>query len=122
MAGTGTDLPVRVAVPVNPDGTVGARLGQASSIAVTEVNPARDRVCGWAVHQVDWDQSYARGPHATHHARVLRFLREQAVELVVAGGRVGIPMARSLQADGIDLVLGASGDARAAARAAATGR
>lgn len=115
---TRIDVPMRLAVPVNPDGNVAPCWGQASQVAVAEVNGSWNRICGWRVHRVDWDDSYAHSSRASHHNRVLRFLADQEVEMVVAGPRLGLPMARTLASAGIHAVLGATGDARQAALAA----
>lgn len=58
------------------------------------------------------------GTEGAHHARVATFLREQGVQVVVAH-HIGPGMATMLGLMGLTVRLGASGDARQAALAAA---
>lgn len=103
-------------VPVSPDGAVGPSFGKATSVAIARVEG--DEVTGWDVVDVGWDVAHDSGTHGSHHARVVRFLREHGVERVVAK-HVGDPMMRTLDAMGVTAVLGVAGDARAAVLAAA---
>ena len=50
------------------------------------------------------------GPEGGHHARVARFLQDHRIEVVVAH-HMGEPMAQMLDRMGIDVRLGAGGDA-----------
>ncbi len=61
------------------------------------------------------------GSEGGHHARVARFLLEHGTEVVVAD-HMGDPMLHMLAEMGVEVRLGASGDARAAVLAAAQGR
>lgn len=109
---------MKVCVPIGPGGTVGPRWGRADRVAIAEV--ADGAVTGWQEFEVGWDASHDAGTEGSHHARVVRFLRENAVE-VVAAPHVGDGMVRMLGSMGIKLVTGAAGDARTAAVAAAAG-
>lgn len=113
---TDRDELVVVAVPVSPDGAaVGHSWGKADFVAVAVV--AAGQIADWRVHEVGWAQSHDAGTHGAHHARVVRFLQEHRVGIVVAD-HVGDGMRRTLWSMGLVLVTGASGDARSAARAA----
>ena len=105
-----------LAVPVEPDGRVGHTWGKAAAVAVATV--ADGTITDWQVHQVGWDLVHEEGPHGTHHARVVRFLREHGVEAVLVD-HVGDGMRRMLTTMGIALHEGTHGDARAAVLAAA---
>lgn len=100
---------VRVAVAVNPDQTVAAKWGRAPLVATATIAVDRCEVVEWDVHEVNWDQSAARGSHAAHHARVLQFLRQQRVDLVAGPSRIGLAMARSLSNAGLRADLAPSG-------------
>lgn len=104
-----------VCVPVGPDGQVGASWGRAPRVAVAHVTDGT--VLDWQEHPVGWDALHDAGTHGSHHARVARFLREQGVEVVLAG-HLGDGMVRMLGTMQVRTVLGVQGDARAAAAAA----
>ena len=59
------------------------------------------------------------GTEGAHHARIVRFLRDHEVQVVVARG-IGPGMQRTLGSMGVRAVTGATGDARAAALSATT--
>ena len=68
--------------------------------------------------RVAWDRLHDETSEGGHHARVARFLQDNHVEAVVAH-HMGEEMAHMLERMGIDVHLGADGDARAAAISAA---
>lgn len=105
-----------VLVNVTPDGQVGGGWGRAPRIAVAEVEGGA--VTAWAEHDVAWDRRHDEGGEGAHHARVVRFVREHGAQVVVTG-HMGPPMQNTMGKLGVRLVLGATGDARAAAVAAA---
>lgn len=107
-----------VCVPVHEDGTVDPRWGRADRIAVAEV--VAGEIVGWQETVVRWSELHDQGTEGSHHARVVRFLRDNDVEVVVAG-HMGEPMVRMLAKMGLKVHLGAAGDAGAAVQAAATG-
>ena len=74
-------------------------------------------VAQWRTEDVGWDVLHGQGTGGSHHARVVAFLRHNAVTLGVAG-HMGDPMVHTLTKLGVRVVLGASGDARAAVLAA----
>lgn len=106
-----------VCVPVTPDGAVDASWGRAPRAAVMRAEGGA--IVSAEVFDVGWDVLHDVGTEGGHHARVARFLQDHAVEAVVAN-HMGPPMVHMLGEMGIRVVLGAAGDARAAALAAAT--
>ena len=72
----------------------------------------------WEDHAVAWDIAHDEGTEGSHHARIAKFLREYKVEAVVTG-HLGDGMVRMLGTMGIAANLGMTGDAKAAAVAAA---
>lgn len=106
---------MRVCIPVTLDGQVGPRWGRADRVAIAEV--AAGRINQWQEIDVGWDASHDAGTEGSHHARVVRFLRERRVQAVVAG-HIGMPMRNMLARMGLRVVLSAAGDARAAVLAA----
>ncbi len=109
------DAPLVVVVPVDGDGKVGHSWGRAPRVAVATV--AGGRITGWSEHQVGWDGLHDATTEGGHHARVVRFLQEQHVDVVVAD-HMGPPMARMITSMGLTHRLGAAGDAQAAVLAA----
>lgn len=107
---------VIAAVAVEPSGQVGHAWGKARTVAVASVTDGC--IEQWDEFDVAWDESHDSGTHGAHHADVVRFLNEHAVDVVLAS-RVGDGMARMLGSMGVRLELGVSGDARAAVEAAA---
>jgi predicted Fe-Mo cluster-binding NifX family protein len=106
---------VVVAVPLDGD-QVGTRWGRAERVAVAVVTDGV--ISWWTEHAVGWDAAHDAGSEGQHHARVVRFLRDQEVQ-VVAADHVGDGMLRMLDAMGVVLVTGARGPARDAVVAAA---
>lgn len=100
-----------VCVPVMADGQIDPRWGRAARVAVARVE--QGAIVAWDEHDVGWDDLHDRGPEGTHHARIARFLQDHGVTVIVAG-HMGPPMARMLAAMGLEVRLGAAGDARAA--------
>jgi predicted Fe-Mo cluster-binding NifX family protein len=76
------------------------------------------QVVTWEVHPVGWDVLHGEGSEGSHHARIVRFLREHQVDGVVVE-HMGLGMRRVMHAMGIPVFTGAAGDARAALEAAA---
>lgn len=102
---------VVVCIPVASDGTVEHRWGRAPHVAVATVRGSE--IVDWTEHAVRWDVLHDTGSEGSHHARVIRFLRENGVTAVVAS-HMGPPMATSITKLGLALHLGATGDARQA--------
>ena len=96
-------------------GEVGGGWGKARAVAVATVSDGA--ITEWRETEVRWDIAHDEGTEGSHHARIVRFLRDNAVEVVVAG-HMGQPMQNTLAKLGVRVVIGATGDARAAALAA----
>ena len=111
--------PAPVVVAVSLAGTqVGGGWGKAQRVAIARV--ADGTVTDWQEHDVRWDLAHDEGTEGSHHARVVRFLRDNGVQ-VVATGHMGEPMARMLGTMGIRAVVDATGDPHEAALVAAAG-
>lgn len=104
-----------VATPVTADGQSAAAWGKAHWIGVADVRTGA--VVAWQVHEVAWDVSHDAGTHGSHHARIVRFLKEQGIEAVVVD-HMGPGMQRVLATMGIPLLPASPGDARASILAA----
>jgi predicted Fe-Mo cluster-binding NifX family protein len=98
-------------VPVTIDGSVAGGWGRAGRVAVADIS--QGQVARWDEVDVGWDVLHDEGSEGSHHARVARFLRENHVEVVIAG-HMGGGMERMLGSMGIQVVQQAQGDARAA--------
>jgi predicted Fe-Mo cluster-binding NifX family protein len=109
------DGAVVVAVNLAAD-QVGSGWGKAVQVALATV--ADGALTDWQVHDVRWDVAHDAGGEGAHHARIVRFLRENGVQVAVSG-HMGPPMQNTLAKLGVRVVLGATGDAQDAALAAA---
>ena len=105
-----------IAVSVGPESTVGEGWGRAHDVAIADVQDGA--IVTWEDHAVAWDIAHDEGTEGSHHARIAKFLREYKVEAVVTG-HMGDGMVRMLGTMGIAANLGMTGDAKAAAVAAA---
>ena len=105
-----------VGVTITPDGTVGGGLGRARTVAVSDVRDGE--VVTWTEVDVGWGDLHGTGPEGTHHARIVRFVREHGIECVVTSG-LGDGMRTTLGKLGVVVRTDLGGDARAAAVAAA---
>ncbi|MBR5950900.1 MAG: hypothetical protein IKZ87_05655 [Actinomycetaceae bacterium] len=106
-----------IAIPVTDDGVVDPRWGRARSVAIAEVNDD-NKLVSWRAHVVRWDELHDEGAHGQHHARIIRFLRENSVDVVVVG-HMGPGIAHSINKMGILIMTGAHGDARSLVQAVA---
>lgn len=100
-----------VAVPVTGDGLLDPRWGRAQRVAIAEVRDGE--VVRFDPHDVGWADLHDAGSEGGHHARIARFLRDEGVDAVVAD-HMGGGMRQMLAKMGVRVVLGASGEARAA--------
>lgn len=100
-----------VCTTLGPDGTVGGGLGKAAHVALATVTDGQ--VGEWTEHEVEWDRLHDEGTEGAHHARIVKFLREHGVEMVVARG-IGPGMQNTLGKMGVRFTLGVQGDARQA--------
>ena len=98
-----------VCIPLNADGTIHDRLGQANKVAICRVDGAA--VSDWTEIIVAWDTTYGVDVLGVHHPRVIRFLQENRVDTIVADNVCDI-MKSTLPALGITVHAGVTGDAR----------
>ena len=100
-----------ICAPVTTEGMVDPRWGRADRVAVA--NLVDGELVTWREVEVSWSRLHDEGTPGSHHARVVRFLREEQVEAVVAG-HIGDGMIRMLDTMGLPVHLGAIGNAREA--------
>ncbi|MGI5950784.1 MAG: NifB/NifX family molybdenum-iron cluster-binding protein [Brooklawnia sp.] len=98
-------------VPVTPEGVVSSHFGKATRMAVGEVNDGQ--LVNWQVHEVGWDVLHDEGGGGQHHARIVRFLKEQGVQRVLFSG-MGASMQNTVAKMGLELVKVGPLDAREA--------
>lgn len=72
------------------------------------------RISDWVVHRVGWDVAHDEGTEGSHHARIVRFLRENEVDAVVVD-HMGAGMQHTLDKMDIPVLPALSQDARQAA-------
>lgn len=89
-----------IAIPVTPDGGVDQRWGRAPRVAVATVEDGA--ITAWREHAVGWDVAHDLGTEGSHHARIVRFLREHSVTHVVVD-HMGPGMRRTLGKLGIGI-------------------
>ncbi|MDN5563466.1 MULTISPECIES: NifB/NifX family molybdenum-iron cluster-binding protein [Luteococcus] len=108
-----------IATPTTADGQSAAAWGKAHWIGVADVQPGTDgpQVTAWQIHEVAWDESHDAGTHGSHHARIVRFLKEQGIQAVVVD-HMGDGMQRVMNTMGIPLLPATPGDAQASVLAA----
>ncbi len=106
---------MRMCIPVTKSGAVDPRWGRADRVAVADVSDGQ--VTSWEEFQVQWGVLHDTGTEGSHHARVVRFLRDHGVETVVAD-HMGAGMMQVMERMGLKVFLGGSGDAREAVLAA----
>ena len=105
-----------VCVALRPDGSAGQGFGRAPRVALAQVIDGT--IDTWTEHDVRWDAAHDEGTEGSHHARIVRFLREHGVDAVAAGG-MGASMQTTLGKLGVRVHLGSIGDPEQAALAAA---
>jgi predicted Fe-Mo cluster-binding NifX family protein len=104
-----------VCAPVTKEGMIDPRWGKADWVALADV--VDGEIVSWEDVEVSWSRLHDEGTSGSHHARVVTFLHEHQVEVVVAN-HMGDGMVRMLDSMGLPVHMGAVGDARAAVRAA----
>lgn len=100
-----------VCTPVTLDGNIDPRWGRADWVAIADIQDGKIKT--WLEIEVSWSRLHDEGTEGSHHARVVKFLKEHGVEVVVVN-HMGEGMTRMLKTMGIPVHLGASGDARTA--------
>lgn len=93
---------MNVMIPVRPDGSVEPRFGKAPMVAVAQVDND-GHVTDWHTFKVEWDRLHDEGTEGSHHARIVRFLREHDVVACVAT-HAGMGMQRTLAAMKVPLL------------------
>mgnify|MGYP006277404633 FL=1 len=99
----------RICIPVNADGTIQGRLGQAHAVATCTVDDSGVR--DWVEHTVNWDWTYGVDVPGVNHPRVIRFLQAHQVDVVVAD-EICPGVERTLGVLGIDVRAHRTGMAR----------
>lgn len=110
---------MNIATPVTDTGQSAAAWGKAHWIGVATVEDGA--VSAWQVHEVAWDVSHDEGTHGSHHARIVRFLKEHGIQAVVVD-HMGPGMVQVMQTMQIPVLPASPGDAQASILAALTAR
>lgn len=100
---------MKYAIAVTPDDLLGGGWGRAHWVAVATY--ADNAVTAWHVHEVDWDTLHDTGGEGVHHARIVRFLRDNGVQAVVSN-HMGPGMRNTLDKMGIPVLPAQSPSAR----------
>jgi predicted Fe-Mo cluster-binding NifX family protein len=108
-----------ICLPITKDGNVDPRWGRADWIAIADV--VNHEILSWREVKVSWSTLHDQGTDGSHHARVVKFLKDQKIEAIVVN-HMGDGMTRMLETMKIPVQLGAIGDARAAAQSFSTQR
>lgn len=98
-------------VPITDDEQVGPIWGKASAVAIATVD--NGAIESWRTETVNWDVSHDEGTPGSHHARVARFIQDNAITTVLAF-HMGEPMHVMLTKLGVDVQQGVAGNARVA--------
>lgn len=101
---------------ITPDGNVGGGWGRANTVAIATVSDGA--VTAVETIEVGWNALHDEGTEGSHHARIVRFLRDHNVTDVVTS-HMGDGMQNTLTKLGIALRLGMSGDINAVIAAVA---
>lgn len=88
-------------VPVTSDGQVDRSFGKAVRMAVATV--VDGELTDWQVNEVGWDVLHDQGEHGQHHARIVRFLKENGIQRVLFA-HMGQPMQHTINKMGLELV------------------
>ncbi|RLP06484.1 NifB/NifX family molybdenum-iron cluster-binding protein [Propionibacterium australiense] len=95
-----------VSLALGADGTP-CGLGRAPRMAVATVEDGR--LVDWRVEETSWDVLHDQGEHGQHHARIVRFMRDNGVE-VAAAAHMGPPMVNTLNKLGLAVVVDVPAD------------
>lgn len=105
-----------IATPCTAEGQSAHAWGRAHWIGVAELDDQHE-LTSFTVHEVRWDELHDEGTEGSHHARIVRFLKEQGIEAVVVD-HMGPGMQRVMHTMGIPLLPASPGDAQASIVAA----
>lgn len=100
---------MRIATPVDAAGQSAHAWGRAHWIAVADVTEGA--IADWQVHEVSWDELHDAGTHGSHHARIVTFLKDQGIQVVVVN-HMGEGMQRVLASMSIPMLPASPGDAK----------
>ena len=100
-----------IATPTTATGEAAGGWGRAHWIGIAELQDGE--ISAWQLHEVGWDISHDAGTHGSHHARIVRFLKEHGVQRVVFA-HAGQPMLHTMTKMGLELVQVGSMEARQA--------
>lgn len=103
---------MKIAIPVTPDGQVDPRFGKAHFVAIAGLSDDGTETLSWDVTEVNWDELHDSSEHGTHHARIVRFLKDNEADAVIIG-HAGASMLNTMAKMGIIIVTDAEGDAQA---------
>ena len=106
---------MNIATPVTEAGQSAAAWGKAHWIGVATVEDGA--VTAWQVHEVAWDVSHDEGTHGSHHARIVRFLKEHDIAAVVVD-HMGPGMVQVMETMRIPVLPASPGDAQTSVLAA----
>lgn len=98
-----------IAVPVTTDGQVDPRWGKAHNVAIAEVQD--NRIVRWDEHEVGWDVLHDASTEGSHHARIVTFLKENAVQSVIIN-HCGAPMLNTMTKMNLVIATDAEGNAK----------
>lgn len=104
-----------IATPTTATGEAAGGWGRAHWIGIAELQDGE--ISAWQLHEVGWDISHDAGTHGSHHARIVRFLKEHGVQAVMVD-HMGQGMQQVMAKLGIPLLPATPGDAQASIRAA----
>ncbi len=108
---------MNIATPVTATSQSAAAWGKAHWIGVATV--VDGAVSAWQVHEVAWDVSHDECTHGSHHARIVRFLKEHDIAAVVVD-HMGPGMVQVMQTMKIPVLPASPGDGQASILAALT--
>jgi predicted Fe-Mo cluster-binding NifX family protein len=94
-----------------PDGTIGGGWGRAHTVGIAKV--VDGKVTDWRVEDVGWGALHDTGTEGSHHARIVRYLNDNGVTVVVTG-HMGDGMRNTLAKMGVTVHLEIGGEAKAA--------
>ncbi|MGI5951246.1 MAG: NifB/NifX family molybdenum-iron cluster-binding protein [Brooklawnia sp.] len=100
-----------ICIPVAEDGQIAHSWGKARTVALATVSDVT--ITSWRTQTVNWDVSKQQATEGAHHARVARFIKDNAVTDVIAR-HMGEGMQNMLKKLGTRVHQGATGDARTA--------
>lgn len=98
-----------IAVPVTSDGQVDIKWGKAHNVAIAEVQD--NQIVEWDEHEVGWDVLHDSSTEGSHHARIVTFLKENAVDSVIIN-RCGAPMLNTMAKMNLVIATDAEGNAK----------